>query len=141
MGASVAQRVDALKRAPIFSGLPDESLERMAELMREFDAPAGQVLIEPRQKGSGMFVIEEGTVEVHARGVAHRHCGPGEIVGELALLTRAGTRTARVRAKTDVRCLSISRADFEQMLEAEPRLAIALLDVVAARLAEIRERA
>jgi CRP-like cAMP-binding protein len=87
-----------------------------------------------------MFVIEDGTVEVQARGVAHRHCGPGEVVGELALLTRAGTRTARVQAKTDVRCLTISRTDFERMLEAEPRIAVALLDVVAARLAEVRER-
>jgi CRP-like cAMP-binding protein len=60
--------------------------------------------------------------------------GPGEFVGELALLVPEATRSARVRAKTDVRCLAIFAGDFGQLLEDEPRIAVAMLPVLAERL-------
>jgi trk/ktr system potassium uptake protein len=83
-----------------------------------------------------MFVIEEGTVVVQARGRRRRELGAGEAVGELALLTSAGVRTARVQATTPVRCLAVARDDFRRLLLAEPALAVALLEIVATRLAQ-----
>jgi CRP-like cAMP-binding protein len=61
--------------------------------------------------------------------------GRGEFFGELALLG-GGPRTARVRAATEVRCLAIGRRDFAQLLESEPRIAVAMLPVLARRLAD-----
>jgi CRP/FNR family transcriptional regulator, cyclic AMP receptor protein len=132
---SLERKVEALRGCDVFGSLPPETLERLAESMHDFEAPAGQVLIEPGQRGSGMFVITDGEVEVEARG-GRRRCGSGEIVGELALLTSDGTRTARVRAATPVRCLTLDRTSFDRELRADPRLAVALLDVVASRLAD-----
>jgi CRP-like cAMP-binding protein len=85
--------------------------------------------------GSGLYILEEGTVEVERSGRKVK-LGPGEFIGELALLTST-TRTARVRATTAVRCLAISRADFRNMLESEPKVAIAMLEALAKRLAEV----
>ncbi len=79
-------------------------------------------------------MIEEGTVVVEARGSVEIELGPGEFVGELALLVPESTRSARVRAKTDVRCLAIGAAEFKQLLDDEPRIALAMLPVVAERL-------
>jgi CRP-like cAMP-binding protein len=93
------------------------------------------VLIEPRAAGSGMFVIAEGTVVVQPRDVDPVELGAGEVVGELALLTEDGTRTARVQAVTEVRCLTLDRATLQQALEDEPKLAIALLQAAVERLA------
>ena len=45
-----------------------------------------------------MFVILEGTVIVEARGDVEIELGPGEFVGELALLVPDAIRSARVRA-------------------------------------------
>lgn len=132
---SLAEKVEALRGSALFGALPEATLERLAGEMREFEAPAGQVLIERGQHGSGLFVVLDGCVEVEAPAYS-RECRAGEVVGELALLTRDGTRTARVRAQTDVRCLTLDRASFEAALEAEPQLALALLDVVATRLAD-----
>src|SRR5712692_141201 len=103
------QRTEALSRAPLFGKLGRRSLERIARLAAELEAPAGQILIEPRMKGSGMFVLLEGTVTIEARGKKARDAGPGECFGELALLTTDAVRTARVRAKTP-RAASRSRA-------------------------------
>jgi CRP/FNR family transcriptional regulator, cyclic AMP receptor protein len=64
-----------------------------------------------------------------------RELGPGEVVGELALLRRDGARSARVQAKTPVRCLAIDRESFRRLLAEEPGLALAILEVVVDRLA------
>ena len=56
--------VEQLRKISLFSALHDHTLKRIAELSSEFEVPAGWVLIEPGQPGSGMFVLEEGTVRV-----------------------------------------------------------------------------
>jgi CRP-like cAMP-binding protein len=127
-------RVTALRRSAVFAGLDDSFLERLAGSMAEVSFAAGRVLVEPRAAGSGMFVIDEGTVVVQPRDAEAVELGPGAIIGELALLTRDGTRTARVQAKTDVRCLSLDRATLQQAFEDEPKLAIALLQSAVERL-------
>jgi CRP-like cAMP-binding protein len=100
----------------------------------EFEAPAGSVLIEIGQPGSGLFVIEAGTVEVELPGGQAVTVGPGEFVGELALLTDDPHR-ARVRATSSVRCLAIARRDFASLLSDHPGVAVAMLPVLARRLA------
>jgi CRP-like cAMP-binding protein len=131
---TVAQRVQALKAIPLFENLSQRSLQRIVRMSTEVEVPAGRVLIQPRLEGSGLYVVEDGTVEVERSGRKVK-LGPGEFIGELALLTST-TRTARVRAVTPVRCLAISRADFGKMLQSEPKLAIAMLEALAKRLAE-----
>jgi CRP-like cAMP-binding protein len=86
--------------------------------------------------GAGLFVLEQGTLSVELPGGA-AELGPGEFVGDLALLTDA-PHTARVWASTDVRCLAISRRDFAELLEAHPRVAVDMLPVLARRLVESR---
>lgn len=127
-------RVAALRRSTVFGGLDDPFLNRLAASMSEVTFPAGRVLIEARAAGSGMFVIDEGTVTVYPRDAEPVELGPGEVVGELALLTADGTRTARVQAATEVRCLTLDRATLQQALQDEPRLATALLQSAVERL-------
>ena len=125
---------DRLRAVPLFAELDDEVVARVAAAAHPFEAPAGSVLCEPNQVGSGLFLIEEGRAVAEMRSRT-RELGPGDVVGELALLLPDGGRTARVRATSDVRCLAISRTDFEALLDAEPRIARGLLAVLAARLA------
>jgi len=132
---TLKERTEALSGVPVFAALSRSSLERVARVATEFEAAAGQVLIESDAKGSGMFVLLEGTATVDTRGQATVELGEGRCFGELALLTPAGVRTARVRAKTPVRCLAIARGDFQKLLTVEPKLSLALLETLAARLA------
>lgn len=131
----LTDRVEALKKAAIFAGLDEQFLHRLAGAMAEVELPAGRVLIEPGQPGAGMFVIDDGSVTVHPRGADPRELGPGEVVGELALLTPEGTRTARVQTSSAVRCFALDRASFHRALEDEPKLAIAVLETAVERLA------
>ena len=134
--AALAERVQRLRRVELFSTLDDDALGLVASLGTEVDTPAGTVLAQPQQPGAGMFVIEEGRAVVDLRGGRERELGAGDCFGELALLTVEGERTARVRAETDLHCFAIARDDFRDLLEREPRIAIALLTVLASRLAD-----
>jgi CRP-like cAMP-binding protein len=113
---------DRLRTAPLFADLDDEHLERLAAATSEFQAPAGQALIERGRPGSGLLVLEEGEAIVEAPE-GRRRLGPGDVFGERALLGEEMTRTARVRAQTDVRCLAIARPELERLLAEIPSLA------------------
>lgn len=126
---------DELRALPLFSGLSDACLERLAARAGELECGAGQVLALPGDPGSGMYVVLEGQVSVEMRGGWHTELGLGSYFGEVALLVPGATRVARVRAATDVRCLSIPREDALALVESEPSLALAMLRELARRLA------
>ena len=116
---------DRLGALPLFADLDDAQLDRLAAATTEFQAPAGQALIERGRAGSGMFVLEEGEATVEAPE-GTRELGPGDVFGERALLGEDIERTARVRARTDVRCLAIARPEIERLLAEDARVAARL---------------
>ena len=113
---------DRLGALPLFADLDDAQLDRLAAATTEFEARAGQPLIQHGAAGSGMFVLELGEAVVDAPE-GTRELGPGDIFGERALLGEDIERTARVRARTDVRCLAIARPEIERLLAEDPRVA------------------
>ncbi|HEY7179756.1 MAG TPA: cyclic nucleotide-binding domain-containing protein [Gaiella sp.] len=129
--------VEQLRGLPPFDGVSEAGLERVAACAAELDRDAGQVLALPDDPGSGMYVIREGTVAVELRA-GTLELGPGDFFGELALLVEDGTRVARVRATSAVRCVSIPRDDFLSLVETEPAFALHLLRELALRLVEAR---
>jgi CRP-like cAMP-binding protein len=124
----------ALRAIPLFAGLDNGAMADLARCLTWFEAPAGQVLVEVGQPGSGLFVIQDGEVEVELLGRAVTR-GPGDFFGEIALLTDR-PRTARVRATTGVRCWALARKDFARLLENHPTIAVRMLPVLAEKLAD-----
>jgi CRP-like cAMP-binding protein len=128
-------RSDRLRAIPLFAGLDAAALDRLADIATEVEARPGQVLTRVDDPGAGMFVVEEGSVAVELRSRT-LELGPGQFFGELSLLVPDARRIARVRATSDARLLAVSRADFAALLESEPRLAVAMLPVLAQRLVD-----
>jgi CRP-like cAMP-binding protein len=131
-------RVEALRRVPLFSQLGDEELQRVAEAVNEVQVPAEQLLVQPGTAGTGMFFIAEGTAVVETKR-DEIELGPGQFFGELALISEDATRTARVRAKTELSCLALDRASFRKLVSEHPEVAASLLEVALGRLAENAE--
>lgn len=128
-------RIARLRSVPLFSGLSDDGLTRVLAAASTHEVPAGHVLIQPDQEGAGLFVVEEGTVAVE-RPAGRRELGPGEFVGELALLYEGAGHAVRVQAATPVRVLALAREDVIALVEQEPQVALAMLRVLARRLWE-----
>jgi CRP-like cAMP-binding protein len=132
---AASDKIAQLQQVPMFSTLPADALERLAASASDFDAPAGQVLIQPDQPGSGLLILTEGraTVEIGSQTI---ECNAGECIGELSLLVDDALHVARVRAATDVAGFAISRHDFDALLDTDPRIANGMLRVLARRLIE-----
>jgi CRP-like cAMP-binding protein len=128
---------DELRALPPLEAMSDEGLARISACSARLDAEPGQVIAMSGDRGSGMYILLDGSVAVELRG-ATIDLGPGDFFGELALLVDAGARVARVRATTPVRCLSIPREDFLRLVETEPSFALHLLRELARRLTEAR---
>lgn len=96
-----------------------DDLRRLEERGAETEIPAGRVLIERGQHGTGLFVILDGTVVVEAPE-GDIEFGPGSVIGERALLSEAGRRAARVRAVSDLRVIAIDRQEVEQLCADDP---------------------
>jgi CRP-like cAMP-binding protein len=131
----VDTRIEALRRVPIFAELGDDDLQCVADAVNEVEVPAGQLLVQPGAPGSGMFFIADGTAVVETKR-DEVELGPGQFFGELALMSDDATRTARVQAKTDLRCLALDRASFRTLVAEHPEVAASLLEVALGRLAE-----
>lgn len=125
---------DELRRIPLFEGLSDAGLERLAARSAEVECEPGQILALEGDPGSGMFVILDGTVSVEMRGGFHTELERGNFFGEIALLVPDAKRVARVRAATNARLLTVSRDDFLALVESEPSLALRMLRELARRL-------
>jgi CRP-like cAMP-binding protein len=94
--------------------MDEEDLRRLRAVGSETQLAAGQMLIERGQQGAGLFVVLDGTVVVDA-AEGSRELGPGAVVGERALFSAEGARSARVRAVTDVRVLAVDRDQIERL--------------------------
>jgi CRP-like cAMP-binding protein len=130
----VSVAADDLKRVPLFAGLTDRQLQKLAQQFRERILPQGTTPVqEGTMSGIGFFVIADGEASVSIGGEVVRAIGPGDHFGEIALVNEA-ERTATVTADTDLRVLEIPFYDFREFALANPEVMWALLQHVVALL-------
>ena len=94
----------------IFAGLPDAEIAAIAEAAFEVEVPAGQELATEGDLGHALFAIETGTADVVKGDTTLRTIGPGDVLGEVAVLA-AGRRTASVIATSPMRMLGLFKRD------------------------------
>jgi CRP/FNR family cyclic AMP-dependent transcriptional regulator len=132
----VAQEaVDLLKRVPIFEGLDDRELDRIAASMKQRTFRSGDTVTTEGQGGVGFFVIEDGEARVTIHGDERRRLGPGDYFGEVALLTDR-PRTATITAESDLRCYGMTSWDFKPLVETHGSIAWKLLQAMAKNYAD-----
>jgi CRP/FNR family transcriptional regulator, cyclic AMP receptor protein len=125
-----SEAVDLLKRVPIFEGLDNRDLERIAGSMKQRTFRAGDTVTTEGQGGVGFFVIEDGEAKVTIHGDERRRLGPGDYFGEVALLTDS-PRTATITAESELRCYGMTSWDFKPLVENHGSIAWKLLQSMA----------
>ena len=119
----------------VFSLLPRELLEPILALGEERAYADGEPIMRIGESGSELLLVLEGTVRVDRPGLSLT-LGPGELIGEIEVLDPGGGRIADIHAVGPVRCQAVSRDALLAALEADPRAAVALIEVLAARFRE-----
>jgi CRP/FNR family transcriptional regulator, cyclic AMP receptor protein len=134
--AGVAEREDALRRAPLFADLPRRHLRSLARVSGVAEFDQGALVVKEGVPGTVFFVILEGKVRVRRKGRVVARLGKDEFFGELSLID-GGPRTADVVAEAPSRMLTLSRTEFRRLLDSEPKLASRILEAMADRVRKL----
>jgi small-conductance mechanosensitive channel len=105
----------------LFEGMRLEELELLAQCSAIRAYPPEARIVERGQTGVTMFIIIDGEVSVSLMGRELSRLGPGDVFGEMALLT-GEPRQADVTALAPVSCLEVDREAFRGVLEKNPLL-------------------
>jgi CRP/FNR family transcriptional regulator, cyclic AMP receptor protein len=126
-------KVELMRSVPLFGGLTDHELERVASLADIVDLPDERVLMTQGQLGWEMFVVVTGSAHVVRDGQSLGEVGPGEVLGEIALLD-GGPRTATVTLSQPSRLLVLGRREFQELMDEFPEIRLRILERVVQRL-------
>ncbi len=128
-----------LENIVLFKSLSPQVLKELESSMQLKTLHDGEILFKENEVGSCFYIIVSGKVEVvKALGTAEERqlnvIVPGMFMGELSLMVKNSLRTASVRALCETHLLELSRERFEQMIEAQPTIALQLMKEVCERL-------
>jgi CRP-like cAMP-binding protein len=130
---------DDLRRVPLFSGLKQKQLRRIAEAMAERTFEAGDEITTEGEISVSFYVIDDGRAAVTMKGREVGQLGPGDHFGEIALIAET-PRAATVTAQTPLRCYGMTSWDFRSLVERNGEIAWQLLASTARKLYENTER-
>ncbi|MFQ5549641.1 MAG: cyclic nucleotide-binding domain-containing protein [Gemmatimonadales bacterium] len=132
--------LELLKNAAIFAGLNDDELEKVREICQEQKFKFGQTIFKEGDKGNRLYIIAEGDVRI-SRDVpgsgeeALTVLKQGACFGEMAVLDRSERSTDAI-ANTDCTMFTITRSDFEMLLDFDRDLAYKVLWCIVRMLCE-----
>lgn len=122
--AGAEENLTLLRRNTLFAPLPLTALDRLAESLTAVAFAKGDVVMRKGEPGDFYLLVADGELEVLDEGQLLRTCGPGDGVGEIALL-RQVPRTATVVAGTPVRAFVIDAAAFLEAVSGPAAAAVA----------------
>lgn len=133
-----------LSEVAIFKMLSSDDIRTLALRARPLLLGPTQRFVVEGQVGTSLFLVAEGEVEVRLRqddgtDWSVENMGPGEVVGEMALLTGA-RRAATVRSVEEAVIYEIGRHAYEPILVAHPEWLDELSTVMQERLARRQVR-
>jgi CRP-like cAMP-binding protein len=128
-----------LRGVDLLRVLDDEVLDRIAERVTVSDHEPGSVVVAEGDDAAGLFLVFRGSAVVERAGVPVAVIGPGEHVGEIALLD-GEPRMATVRAQHDLRTGFLPSADFLDVLEQSPEVALQMLATLAGRFRMVEQQ-
>jgi CRP/FNR family transcriptional regulator, cyclic AMP receptor protein len=136
----VDDKVELLRRVPLFATLEPAELSAVAGIANVVDVPAGTVLTHEGRHEGYFFVVVMGSVRIDRAGVTVNTLGDGDFLGEIALLD-GGSRTATATAVSDCRLLQVTNEQFDELLATTPSVRAAIMTEVGRRLRRIDEEA
>ncbi|GAC1352205.1 MAG: hypothetical protein NVSMB1_12750 [Polyangiales bacterium] len=122
----LAAKRTILAKMALFSRLSERELLRVMQIAEIREYRAQEAVILEGDKGDELFIVLSGRVAVVRGEAVLTHLGPGEHVGEMALI-RAVPRSASVIADVFSELVAIKRSDFFEILRREHELAIKFL--------------
>jgi CRP-like cAMP-binding protein len=126
---------ELLPSLPIFADLPEAELDAVAEAIRAVEVDEGEPVATEGDFGHTLYFVEQGTAVVARDGTVLATVGPGDVVGEIAVLA-SGRRTASVIATSPMRLLAVFKRDVWGLERRAPEAARRLQAILDGRRAD-----
>ena len=129
------------RRVDLFEALDDNECALLSSAATKRHFRAGEVIIEQGARGSSMFLIVEGVVQVSLENddsdeAVVGNLTIGEVFGEMSLLTGA-RRAATVTAKRPTVLFEINKEIFSEILKKNDAVVESLSQILASRQQEL----
>lgn len=134
-----------LREIPLFDELSRGELSSVKSILHRREYAPGEVLFHQGNPGVGMYIIQEGTIEIvyEPTGDTLAELRDGDFFGELALLNET-PRSATAIARTESVLYGLFRPDLLGLVERDPSLGVQLLlrmsQVISERLIQTNEQ-
>jgi sigma-B regulation protein RsbU (phosphoserine phosphatase) len=120
---------EILRAVPLFADLSDADLDRLCEMLMPVELDAKETLFCEGDRGDRCYIIQKGEIEIYkasaGREILLAVRGPGEVIGEMALLEES-TRTGSARTRAHTKLLAIEKAQLDELLKTSTTAARAL---------------
>ncbi len=132
-----------LELAKLFQGLNPDELQNLRRIAQDRRFAAGQEIFREGNPGDGIYVIQEGLVEIAHLVDLKEHrvfsrLGPGEVFGEMAVIENL-PRSATAIAAKDTRVHFVPRDEMLALIKHSPGLAFNLLQEISRRLRDFNQ--
>jgi CRP/FNR family transcriptional regulator, cyclic AMP receptor protein len=133
-------KLDLIASVPLFSDLNRREIGFLGKLMDDVDLSDGKVLTREGARGGEFFIVMEGAVRIERGGKELNRLGPGDFLGEIALIDQ-GPRTATATAEGPCRVMVLTTSAFTSMLSQNPGVENKILRVLARRVRDLQPSA
>ena len=129
-----------LKRVPLFSGLTDSQIERLAAGSVRRNFPRGRTIVAEGEPSQSLYVLLSGRAKVQrsdteGKDVILSVLGSGECFGEMSLIDDA-PRSASVITLESSDFISIAKDSFKSVLVSSPEISLRIMKGLVKRLRE-----
>lgn len=137
-------RDELIELVPFMSGLPEESIHKIAAHFVTISHPPNQVLLLENDWGGSVYFILEGWVKIRTynldgKEVTLNIIGRGEIFGEMAAMDKMPRSTDAITL-TKTLLGRIPAEDFVNLITTEPMAGVQLVQLMAKRLRQVNRR-
>jgi serine/threonine protein phosphatase PrpC/CRP-like cAMP-binding protein len=126
LAREVNLKLEVLHKMPLFRHLTYQELVRLLNITEVRSYQPGERIVEEGDEGDELFIMLTGQARVHSGEATLTHLGPGQHLGEMALVDKA-PRSASVSAEEKSKLLVIRRRDFFDIIRKDHAIAVKLL--------------
>lgn len=143
--SDIESKIVFLRRVPIFGGVDDESLTKIASITSEKSYSKKNIVFHEGDYGDALYIIKSGRIKIAKVALDGREktltiLKGGDFFGEMAIFDDMPRSATAESMDNDVRLLSISKNDFERLIIENPSIAIRIMKDLTRRIRQVNEQ-
>ena len=128
---SQEQNIAFLRRVPLFSGLTEAQIERLAAGSVRRNFPKGRVIVTEGEPSQSLYILLSGRAKVQRSDTEGKEVilaviGPGECFGEMSLIDES-PRSASVITIDTSDFMAINKESFKSMMMSSPEMCLRIM--------------